>query len=49
MTRLIVNSKVYIKYISPDYEKNAYVLVIDEKNSIPNNGNSFQKSEVNAD
>lgn len=36
MRRLIVNNKEYMKHMSPDYEKNAYVLVIDEKNCIPN-------------
>ena len=36
MMRLIVNNKEYMKHMSPDYEKNAYVLVIDEKNCIPN-------------
>ena len=33
---LIVNTDEYIKYLSSDYQENSDVLVIDEKNCIPN-------------
>ena len=36
MKILIVNSDEYIKYLSSDYRENAYVLVIDKRNCIPN-------------
>ena len=36
MKILIVNNDEYIKYLISDYRENAYVLVIDKRNCIPN-------------
>lgn len=54
MRILIVNNDKYIKHMSSDYRKNAYILVIDKKNCIPNKKkvkyyhflNGFVKNEI---